>query len=81
MTIEAKMLTEQEFKTKQAELEALNSSIEVWSGTNIPKKDKETIDIMLNDLSKDLHALDCAYLLKTIEVYKDVLEIMKAPVK
>ena len=80
-TIQAKVLTTEEFKAKQEELKNLNASIEVWSGTNISKKNKETIDAMFKDLAQDLHALDCAYLLKTIDVYKDALAIMKAPVQ
>jgi exonuclease V gamma subunit len=78
--IQAKVLTKEEFQAKQKELESLNASIEIWSNSNISKENKKLINDMMNNLAKDLYALDCAYILKTIEVYSEALEIMKKPV-
>lgn len=79
--IHAKVLTPEEFKNKENELKSLNTSLEIWSGAKISKSEQKVIDEMMSDLAKDLYALDCAYILKTIEVYKAALEIIKAPVK
>jgi len=79
--INTKYLSQEEFVAKQKELEQLNASIELWSGTNISKKNRETIQTMMTDLATKLYALDCAYLVSTLETYKDVLELMKAKVE
>jgi len=76
--INATILTKEQFDEKSKELDALLSAIEVYSATEKASEESETIQALFDDLSKNLYALDCAFLDAKVQTYTEIVELLKS---
>lgn len=75
--INATILTKEQFNEKSAELTALLASIEIYSATENAAENKDAIQELFDDLSKNLYALDCAFLDAKVQTYTEIVAILK----
>lgn len=76
--INATILSTEDFDAKKKEVERLLAVFDLWEATDMPAQKQETIQIMFNDLSKNLYALDCAYLDAKITAFLEIEALIKA---
>ena len=75
--INATILSTTEFDAKAKELDNLIASIELYSATEDAAKNKDEVQELFDDLSKNLYALDCAYLDAKMQTFTRVLNLLK----
>lgn len=76
--IDATILTKEEFEAKRKTLDALLTAIEIYSNTEKAQKESKVIQELFNDLSKNLYALDCAFLDAKVQTYTKIVELLKS---
>lgn len=75
--INATILTKEEFDEKKKQMDALLVNIDLYSSVDQSKETQETAQELLDDLSKNLYALDCAYLDAKVQAYTEIVELLK----
>lgn len=76
--INATILSKDEFDAKVKEVERLLAVFDLWETIDMPTQKQETIQIMFNDLSKNLYALDCGYLDAKVTAFLEIEALMKS---
>lgn len=76
--INATILNKEEFETKQSKMNELLASIDLYSSVEQTKETQETAQVLLDDLSKNLYALDCAYLDAKVQTYTELVDLLKS---
>jgi hypothetical protein len=75
--LNATILSKDEFDTKEKEMNDLLDSIDLYSSVEQTTETKEEVQALLDDLSKNLYSLDCAYLDAKVQTFTKVLELLK----
>ena len=76
--IDATILTKEQFDEKKKQMDALLVNIDLYSSVEQTKETQEIAQVLLDDLSKNLYALDCAYLDAKVQAYTELVELLKS---
>ncbi len=70
-------MTPEEYKTKHKELQDLATSIDVWKQTTLAPKTEKEVRALYEKLQAETYDLECKFLEKKIEIFKEILEALK----
>ena len=76
--INATILSKEDFDKKKEQMDALLVSIDLYSSVEQTKETQVTAQDLLDDLAKNLYALDCAYLDAKVQTYTELVELLKS---
>ena len=76
--IDATILTKEQFDEKKKQMDALLVNIDLYSSVEQTKGTQDTAQDLLDDLSKNLYALDCAYLDAKVQTYTEIVNLLKS---
>jgi hypothetical protein len=76
-TINATILSKEQFDERQKELDDLLTSIDVYSNTERASELQEDIQALFDDLAKTLYAIDCGYLDAKLQTFREISRLLK----